>query len=657
MKTTARRHFMSIDNRGSAPSDAESVGRTGSSEKGRGPRSCRVLWAVAGLMVLAGGAEAGGIAGLVTANGTGAPLEGIDIDLFDQDFNSIATSAVTDADGTFLISPLNAGNYYVRVDPNADQGYVDEYYPGVFLKSLAAPVVVPVSGTVPLTFQLDLGAKISGVMVDGNSVPAVNVDLDIYTAGGEFIPSVNTATDASGAYVLGALPPGGYAIGADPDLVSFLIPEFYDNHLDQASADPVNVSGTATFGGIDFGLAFGGTVSGVVTDLSGTPLVGIDIDVFDSAGVFYSAVDAMTDATGAYEIGVLPPGTYYVQADASILDGYVDTYFGGTTEFALATPVVVGTGATTAGVDIQMPLGGTISGVVTNASTGQPIAGIRVSVFDDLGSILPWAGASTDASGAYTVGALPAGSFYVRSAGDPSQGLAYEYWPNVTFRADASLVAVTAGTDSPGRNFALDQGGYIEGYVYAPSQPTPLPGADLDLYGTNGEFVGAVDAGTDANGYYRLGPIPVETFLVQAEPPVGSSYVSQYYDHVASQGDATEIPVSAGSTVSGIDFDLGTAANVPEGGALASLHLALAPNPTRNLAHVSYVLPEASHVTLTLHDVTGRRIATWVDEDQSAGVHSLDVTVSDIAADVSGVAFVRFQTAEGTVSGRLTILR
>ena len=74
------------------------------------------------------------------------------------------------------------------------------------------------SGTVPLTFQLDLGAKISGVILDDNSLPMANVDLDVYTTAGEFIPSVNAGTDATGNYLLGAFPPGSYVVGADPVL-------------------------------------------------------------------------------------------------------------------------------------------------------------------------------------------------------------------------------------------------------------------------------------------------------------------------------------------------------------------------------------------------------------------------------------------------------
>ena len=624
--------------------------------RGNRPAACLFVLGV-GLLLLAGPASAGGIAGLVTSTQTGLPLEGIDIDLFDGSFNSIATNAVTDVDGTFLISPLNAGNYYVRIDPNVSQGYVDEYYPGVFLKSEAAPVAVPASGTVPLTFQLDLGARISGVVRDGSNLPVANVDLDVYTTTGEFIPSVNAATDAAGSYLLGAFPPGSYVVRTDPDLTMFLVGEYFDDQIDRGLANPVTVLGTGTAVGIDFVLASGGTISGTVSDLMGVPLAGIDIDIFDSLGVFYSAVDAATDALGFYEIGALPPGTYYMQADASALDGHVDTYFGNTTDFALATPVTVNAGAIFSGVDVQMPLGGTISGLVTGVTNGLPIDNIRVSVFDDLGSILTWAGASTDASGAYRVGALPPGSYYVRAAGDPSQDLAFEYWPNATFRANATLVAVVAGTDVPGRNFVLDRGGYIEGHIYAPSQPTPLEGADLDLYGTNGEFVGAVDTESVTDGFYRLGPIPVENFFLQAEPPIGSPYTAQYYDHVDLQSQATEIPVVAGSTVTGIDFELGVATDVPEGGAANLLKLALAPNPTRDLVTISFELPEAGIVLLTVHDASGRRIATWIDGWQPAGSHTLSQPLEGIAERVSGVAFLRFQTESGTTTGRMTILR
>jgi hypothetical protein len=45
------------------------------------------------------------------------------------------------------------------------------------------------------------------------------------------------------------------------------------------------------------------------------------------------------------------------------------------------------------------------------------------------------------------------------------------------------------------------------------------------------------------------------------------------------------------------------------------------PNPARGTLRVRYALPRAGRVTLSVHDVVGRRVATLVDADQAAGEH------------------------------------
>ncbi len=54
---------------------------------------------------------------------------------------------------------------------------------------------------------------------------------------------------------------------------------------------------------------------------------------------------------------------------------------------------------------------------------------------------------------------------------------------------------------------------------------------------------------------------------------------------------------------------------------LQTLTLRAAPNPLRTEVAISYALPRAESVRLTVHDVTGRHVATLVDAVQSAGEH------------------------------------
>ncbi|MCA9444281.1 MAG: hypothetical protein KC964_26045, partial [Candidatus Omnitrophica bacterium] len=58
-------------------------------------------------------AYAGNILGTITESVGSTPLSGIDLDLFDSNFNSVALNASTDGAGNYTFAGLAAGNYYV----------------------------------------------------------------------------------------------------------------------------------------------------------------------------------------------------------------------------------------------------------------------------------------------------------------------------------------------------------------------------------------------------------------------------------------------------------------------------------------------------------------------------------------------------------------
>ena len=68
---------------------------------------------------------------------------------------------------------------------------------------------------------------------------------------------------------------------------------------------------------------------------------------------------------------------------------------------------------------------GAISGTVTDSTTGAPIAGIWVAVSD--ASRRPVVAYMTTDSGSYTVGGLPAGTYYLNTSSSLSSGVAAEY--------------------------------------------------------------------------------------------------------------------------------------------------------------------------------------------------------------------------------------
>jgi hypothetical protein len=157
------------------------------------------------------------------------------------------------------------------------------------------------------------------------------------------------------------------------------------------------------------GAAAGQSITGAVSDEGAYPLRGILVSFFDSAGAEPIAV-ATTDFNGLYSSGLIPPGSYRVEFSGG---NYYPTFFGagGLHNYCLGTLVPVASHNTTSGVSEVMRLSTPeraveydyrVEGLVVNAVTGVPLAGIKVSILDAVDAALIAEG-TTGPDGTYTV--------------------------------------------------------------------------------------------------------------------------------------------------------------------------------------------------------------------------------------------------------------
>ncbi|MBW4077101.1 MAG: hypothetical protein HIU84_01025, partial [Acidobacteria bacterium] len=157
-----------------------------------------------------------------------------------------------------------------------------------------------------------------------------------------------------------------------------------------------------------------GSISGVVSVLvAGSPLSDICISAQTTGGNFGGATTSAVD--GTYTISGLAAGGYTVWFnDCNQTGNYASQYYdgatGGTSSYQSATSVSVTVGATTSSINAQMSAGGSISGTVTNGSTG--LAGICISAQSTGGGL--GGAATTGSTGTYTISGLAAGSYKVQ---------------------------------------------------------------------------------------------------------------------------------------------------------------------------------------------------------------------------------------------------
>lgn len=78
------------------------------------------------------------------------------------------------------------------------------------------------------------------------------------------------------------------------------------------------------------------------------------------------------------------------------------------------------------------------------------------------------------------------------------------------------------------------------------------------------------------------------------------------------------------------------------------------PNPFNPATTIRYAVPEASHVTLKVYDITGRLVATLVDANREAGFHHVTLDGTQLA---SGIYIYRMQAGSFSQTRKLTLIK
>ncbi|MCK6586040.1 MAG: carboxypeptidase regulatory-like domain-containing protein [Polyangiaceae bacterium] len=256
--------------------------------------------------------------------------------------------------------------------------------------------------------QGDDAAVVTGVVLDPDGKP---VQRAVVTCDEK---NLTTTTDEEGRFELGSEAAGCSATSMHPGY---------------SPADRVRlVSGDRNI----LRLGGGGAIAGAVLDESGTPVPSylLAIESYLPSGDSSSAPPMgrprnISDAAGQFLLERLPPGRYVLTASA---DGRPP---------ARSSSIEVEPGRTTHHVRITLARGATLSGTILDAETRQPIAGARV-VLDAATSTGANAidGATSDASGAYSLQGVPPGPFSVRVA---REGYRTKIVPGLTTRGAPAI--------------------------------------------------------------------------------------------------------------------------------------------------------------------------------------------------------------------------
>lgn len=360
--------------------------------------------------------------------------------------------------------------------------------------------------------------------------------------------------------------PGTYVIPVRADREDVTVAAYWDKDAD-GMLSPGDFTGIYPFGMFDveslnctgpdnINVVISDEVIGIKGQITcnGQPVPDIRVELHEAQCQGYIS-RSVTDANGYYVLtsSSTTPANIYINPDQ-----YVGGWWTGS-EVSLncndAAPFNPATGQSI--VNIAVEEADTISGVIEDVH-GNPIPWIQVQVKNYDGGVGSWIqGSSSNETGVYTLYLnQPYSGTCVVQAQDYRYNYIDEYYDNKRTQADATPIVMDPAPGVHhvfGIDFQLDEGGQISG-VITDSSGIPISGISVSAYDyTTGDWFGGTS--TQSDGSYVLSGLPTAGYRISVWPG-NTDYLQEYYDNVRYFSSATEVNVTEGQMVSGIDFEL-----------------------------------------------------------------------------------------------------
>ena len=382
------------------------------------------------------------------------PVSGAIVTASSTSGGSGSGTAISNIQGLYNITTfLDSGNYTVEA---LATGYIETLVQNVRVtagqETQNVNILMPISGAI----SGRVTDAVSGTPLRSTFVAAAN------TSGG-VTHGFEATTDSSGNYLINTdLPTGVYNVSV-----------FFAAGYISKTLTGISVTAGATTSNVNIALNRSATISGTVTDsVSSAALSGISVYAVSSSGDFVAF--GQTNSSGKYTLNTdLGTGTYNV------------TVLLPANHIAKTITGVAVVAGNTYTVNIALDPSGIISGRVTSATNGAPIAGATITATSG-GS---FGFATTNATGYYRItDGLGTGSYIVFA----SFGTGFN---------TVLGVSVTQGQETSNVNIQLTiaSSGTITGRV-TNSTGFPLESATVEANGLSGSG----SALTDSNGTYTI---------------------------------------------------------------------------------------------------------------------------------------------------------
>ncbi|TET47213.1 T9SS type A sorting domain-containing protein [candidate division TA06 bacterium] len=584
----------------------------------------------------------GCITGRVVDQETEEPIHEAYVAIYSSPRGAPVAHTYTNEHGVYEICGLEPGIYYAFAHAYECEG---EWYNNRRRPENADPIEVHGNQiTDGINFSLlcehpGTGCIVGRVTDEETGGPINDAFVRVYTDPfGD--PVADAFTGIEGYYEICELEQGVYFVSAHAHGCDL---EWYENKCCPREADSVEVRAGQTTDHIDFTLDCGehtGCIVGRVTnEETGEPINDALVRIYTNP--FGDPVaQGFTGWDGYYEICELEQGIYFVHAHARECDG---EWYDNKSRPGQADSVEVRAGQTTDHIDFTLDCGPQnlcIWGRVVDEETGYGIndALVMAMMLDTSYAKYTF----TNQYGHYEICELIPGEYVIFAH---AGGYIGEFYDNVYRWEEATPVS----PPEDGIDFSLGHRYHdnkmIKGKVYCGVDPAP--GALVYAYSENATLgqEPVSSATTQEDGSYAIPGLSNGTYIITA---------SRVNDPTTSY----PVPVTIkNGDVNGIDIHLG-ATRVEESvvtrTSLRGMFLSATPNPFRDGIRLSYTIPAASMVKLQIFDLSGRLVATLVDETLGQGVYSAEWTPERLS---SGLYISRLSCGEASLAQKIVFAR
>ncbi|QOC21332.1 carboxypeptidase regulatory-like domain-containing protein [Wenzhouxiangella sp. AB-CW3] len=551
--------------------------------------------------------EPGGrFSGTVTRSSDGQPLENAMVRILSPDalhaLRSPHFRGFSDETGayesTLAIAP---GDYHLTAHPGHGDNYVIQAWQDYSCQLEECPIldtdaieITAGNVTDDLDFALKDGATVSGTLLPDDIDRVVRLyDGSGLMLGSYFFESWQSNEDQ---WEFTGLAGGSYYVELSPMLSSEPWLRVLHNGLlcpfsgcDRATGSPLVIPSGASLTLPEITLESGGQIDGELIDadtgqapvIAGENSLGT-YDIVSDDGTVVGGGSILVDDGDVllWPSAALPDGEYYVRtystffgdgigyrrltgdSSTGYLPGYVDAMYpdvacaGVKCDLSAAETVSVTDGEITT-ITIELSTGSSITGSIVDDATDEPIPNAIVRVLSANNETL--ATVYTDEDGEFLVGGFPDGEYYLRTSMSSSPGLGdtgpqlpyFDHLYGSTSPCSEQLCNAVDGTainltgdDAGPFELRVDQGPVISGRITAQPSGLQLSNGQVEVYDSNGAFVGSYRVNPTTGKYQTTALPPGDYTLV---PIVSPAYTSVSAGGGSGTVSATSTSTSPGS--------------------------------------------------------------------------------------------------------------